>query len=59
MKAFIVALAAAIVLAVAAGFVLEGYFSTDAEVAFATSGARVGEGSSPEARGWFSVGGGL
>lgn len=41
MKSFIVGLVAAVVLAAAAGFVLEGYFSQDAEHAFATPTARV------------------
>lgn len=50
MKAFIVAIVLAVVLAAAAGFVLEGYFSRDAEVAFSTPSARVGHESTVEAR---------
>ncbi|HEX8374003.1 MAG TPA: hypothetical protein VF606_02375 [Geminicoccaceae bacterium] len=50
MKSFIVGLIGAVVLAVASGFVLEGYFSQEAEDQFKTSYARVGPGSTFEER---------
>jgi hypothetical protein len=53
LKAFVIGLLTAVILAGAAGYVLERYFSLDAEMAFSTSSARVGEESSVEARGWF------
>lgn len=53
MKAFVVAVVVTAALALAAGAVLEGYLSTDAEAAFATPSARVGHESTAEARGWF------
>lgn len=53
LKAFIIGVATAIVLAVAVGFVLERYFSLDAEQAFSTPSARVGEENTAAARGWF------
>jgi hypothetical protein len=40
-KSFILGLVAAVVLAAGAGFVLEGYFSQEAEQAFATSSTRI------------------
>ena len=50
MKSFIVGLIGAVILAVASGFVLEGYFSQEAEDQFKTSYARVGPGSTFEER---------
>jgi hypothetical protein len=50
MKAFLVGAVLAVVLAVAAGFVLEGYFSRDAEQAFSSPSARVGPEGTVEAR---------
>lgn len=41
MKAFVVGTVLALLLAVAAGFVLEGYFSRSAEEAFSAPSARV------------------
>lgn len=50
MKAFIGGLVGAVALAVAAGFVLEGYFAREAEDTFKTRYARVGPGSTFEER---------
>jgi hypothetical protein len=50
MKAFVIGVVLAVVLAVAAGFILEGYFSTDAEVAFSSPSARVGPENTVEHR---------
>ena len=50
MRAFIVGLVCAAGLAAAAGFVLEGYFSQEAEHSFATPFARVGPGGTFEER---------
>lgn len=50
MKAILVGALAAIVLATAAGFVLEGYLSRGAERAFAAPTARVGAGEAPDGR---------
>ncbi|MCE8008457.1 hypothetical protein [Aestuariivita sp.] len=41
MKAFVASLAIGIVIAIGAGFVLNGNFQTDAHTAFTTEGARV------------------
>jgi hypothetical protein len=41
MKAFLLGTVLAIVLAIGAGYVLEGYFSTSAEAAFSAPSARV------------------
>ncbi len=50
MKAFGIAVLAVLVLAVGAGFVLEGEFSRQADDAFARSSVRVGDGGSIEQR---------
>jgi hypothetical protein len=42
MKAFVVGVVVAVVLAVGASYVLEGYLSENAEVAFAAPDVRVG-----------------
>lgn len=56
MKAFILGLVAAVVLAVAGGFLLEGYFARDAETAFSSPTTRLGAAPTVEARN-FSGGG--
>lgn len=50
MRAFIAGFVGAVVLAVAAGFVMEGYFAQEAEDTFTTRYARVGPGSTFEER---------
>ena len=50
MRAFIAGVVAAIVLAVAGGFVLEGYVSESASTAFAMPHVRVGHEVTVEAR---------
>jgi hypothetical protein len=50
MKAFVLGVVVAVVLAVASGFVLEGFFSQDAEQAFSSPSARVGPEGTVEAR---------
>lgn len=50
MKAFGLAVLFVLVMAVGAGFMLEGAFSRDADDAFARSTVRVGEGGSIEQR---------
>jgi hypothetical protein len=50
MRAFLVGALAALVLAVASGFVLEGWFSQDADQKFSSPSARVGSEPSAEAR---------
>ncbi len=50
MKAFGMAVICAVLLAVVAGFVLEGTFSREADRAFSTPSARIGEGPSIEHR---------
>ena len=50
MKAFGMALIFTVLLAVVAGFVLEGTFSREADQAFSTPSARVGEGPSVDHR---------
>ena len=55
MKAFVVAALLAVLLAVGASFVLEGYFSQEADQKFASPSARVGPGGTPEERGWFPI----
>jgi hypothetical protein len=55
MKAFVVAAMLAVLLAVSAGFVLEHYFSREADQAFASPTTRVGPGGTPEERGWFPI----
>ena len=53
MKAFVVGAVLAVLLAVGASFVLEGYFSREADQAFSSPSARVGPGGTAEERGWF------
>ena len=55
MKAFVVAAVLAVLLAVGAGYVLEDYFSQEADQKFASPSARVGPGGTPEERGWFPI----
>lgn len=43
MKAFLIGSALAVLLAVASGFILEGYFAREAEEAFSAPSARVDE----------------
>ncbi|MBP2316754.1 hypothetical protein [Azospirillum soli] len=50
MKAFGLAVICAVLLAVVAGFVLEGTFSREADQAYSAPSARVGEGPSVEHR---------
>jgi len=50
MKAFGMALIFTVLLAVVAGFVLEGTFSREADQVFSTPSARVGEGPSIDHR---------
>ncbi len=50
MKAFLLGVIFAVGMAVVSGFVLEGYFSKDADAAFSTPSARVGEAASFEHR---------
>jgi hypothetical protein len=51
-KAFIVGTVTAIVIAVAAGFVLENSFSRDTEATLAAPSVRIGPESSAQYRGW-------
>lgn len=57
MKAFAIGTALAVVIAIIAGIVLEGFLSRDAYLAFSSPGARVGHENSAEAR-QFSGGNG-
>jgi hypothetical protein len=50
MRAFLLGALAALLLAGASGFVLEGWFSEDADARFASPSARVGSEPSAEAR---------
>jgi uncharacterized membrane protein YraQ (UPF0718 family) len=50
MKAFLLGVAFAVALAVVAGYVLEGFFSREADAAFSRPSARVGEAESIEHR---------
>jgi hypothetical protein len=50
MRAFLVGAVAAALLAIGSGFVLERYFSEDAEARFSSPSARVGPEGSVEAR---------
>jgi hypothetical protein len=55
MKAFVVAVVLAVLLALGSGYVLEAYFSQEADQKFAAPSARVGPGGTPEERGWFPI----
>lgn len=57
MKAFIASVVAAVVLAVGAGFLLEGTLARQADQTFATSSVRVGDSGSIEGRNFSGDGG--